>query len=152
MSKVNHPEHYNRGKIECIDVIEDWKLNFHLGNAVKYISRAGAKDNEIEDIEKAIWYLQRYVEKLKEVNKIIEELDIDKIVEESLKTQKEQEGYELVIFGKYTAIFTELDEAIKFVDSNLDNADIYKIIWEVNRNFFTRVGKYNKAGKYFDYF
>lgn len=152
MSKVNHPEHYNRGKIECIDVIEDWKLNFHLGNAVKYISRAGAKDNEIEDIEKAIWYLQRYVEKLKEINKIIEDLDIDKIVEESLKTQKEQEGYELVIFGKYTAIFTELEEAIKFVDGDLSNVDIYKIVWEINGSYFTRVGKYNKAGEYFDYF
>ena len=41
---VNHPQHYNVGKIEAIDVIEDWNLSFHLGNAVKYIARAGHKD------------------------------------------------------------------------------------------------------------
>ncbi|MDY2737114.1 DUF3310 domain-containing protein, partial [Intestinibacter sp.] len=44
MDKVNHPAHYNTGKIEVIDYIEDQDLNFHLGNVVKYISRAGKKD------------------------------------------------------------------------------------------------------------
>ena len=55
---VNHPSHYTDGKIEVIDFIEDKNLGFHLGNAVKYISRAGKKDpnKEIEDLEKAIWY------------------------------------------------------------------------------------------------
>ena len=49
---VNHPQHYNVGKIEAIDVIEDWNLSFHLGNAVKYIARAGHKDKDktIEDL------------------------------------------------------------------------------------------------------
>jgi hypothetical protein len=62
---VNHPAHYNVGSIEVIDAIEDWHLGFHLGNAVKYIARAGHKDplKKKEDIEKAIWYLQRYVGK-----------------------------------------------------------------------------------------
>lgn len=64
---VNHPEHYNKGKIEVIDAIEDWKLGFHLGNAVKYIARAGYKGKEKEDIEKAIWYLNRYLEKRSKV-------------------------------------------------------------------------------------
>lgn len=60
--KVNHPSHYNQGKIEVIEYIEDKKFSYHLGNAIKYISRAGKKDNESEDIRKAIWYLQRHLE------------------------------------------------------------------------------------------
>lgn len=61
---VSHPSHYNSGKIEVIEFIEDQKLNFHKGNAVKYISRAGKKHpgKEIEDLEKAIWYLRREIE------------------------------------------------------------------------------------------
>lgn len=61
---VNHPAHYADGKIEVIDFIEDKQLGFHLGNAIKYISRAGKKDpsKKHEDIEKAIWYLTRYID------------------------------------------------------------------------------------------
>lgn len=64
---VNHPSHYTDGKIEVIDFIEDKKLNFHRGNAVKYIVRAGKKDiaKEIEDLEKAVWYINREIERLK---------------------------------------------------------------------------------------
>jgi hypothetical protein len=60
---VNHPSHYNTGKIEVIEFLEDQKLDFHCANAVKYISRAGRKDpaKHIEDLEKAIWYLARKV-------------------------------------------------------------------------------------------
>ena len=60
---VNHPSHYADGKIEVIDFIEDKNLGFCLGNAIKYISRAGKKDKskEAEDIKKAIWYLNRYL-------------------------------------------------------------------------------------------
>ena len=63
---VNHPSHYTFGTIETIDVIEDWELPYHLGNAVKYISRAGRKDpsKKLEDLEKARWYLNRYIELL----------------------------------------------------------------------------------------
>lgn len=63
---VNHPSHYCDGKIEVIDYIEDKKLNYHLGNVVKYISRAGKKDENktIEDLKKARWYLDRYITKL----------------------------------------------------------------------------------------
>ena len=57
--KVDHPPHYNRGNIEAIDVIEDWGLDFHLGNAVKYICRAEYKGSYKEDVKKAIWYLKR---------------------------------------------------------------------------------------------
>lgn len=65
---VNHPSHYTDGKIEVIDYIEDKKLNYHLGNVVKYVSRAGKKDKSktIEDLKKARWYLDRYIEKLEE--------------------------------------------------------------------------------------
>ncbi len=61
---VNHPPHYMRGKIEAIEVIEDWKLGYHLGNTIKYLCRAGLKDSskEIEDLKKAHWYLTRYLE------------------------------------------------------------------------------------------
>lgn len=54
---VAHPSHYNTGKIEVIEFIEDQALGFHLGNAVKYICRAGRKDSDkmVEDMEKAIW-------------------------------------------------------------------------------------------------
>lgn len=63
---VTHPKHYNSGKIEVIEAIEDWRVNFHRGNAIKYIARAGKKDpaKEIEDLEKAIWYLEREKERL----------------------------------------------------------------------------------------
>lgn len=63
---VNSPSHYNSGKIEVIEFIEDQKLSYHSGNAVKYISRAGKKDPEkhLEDIKKGAWYLNREVENL----------------------------------------------------------------------------------------
>lgn len=60
---VNHPEHYTDGGIETIDFIEAKRLPYHLGNAVKYISRAGKKDQSkiVEDLQKAIWYIERYI-------------------------------------------------------------------------------------------
>ena len=60
---VNHPPHYTFGKIEVIDVLEDWKLDFRLSLAIKYIARAGKKGSAKEDLEKAMWYLKRYIEK-----------------------------------------------------------------------------------------
>lgn len=64
---VNHPSHYTDGKIEVIQFIEDKNFNYHRGNAIKYISRAGKKStsNEIEDLEKAIWYLRREIKRLR---------------------------------------------------------------------------------------
>ena len=63
--KVNHPPHYNAGKIEAIGAIEDWDLGFHDGNALKYIARHKYKGNSVQDIEKAIWYLERHLNNLK---------------------------------------------------------------------------------------
>lgn len=58
---VNHPSHYTRGKIEVIDFIEDQQLPYHLGNVIKYIARAGHKGDKLEDLKKARWYLDRYI-------------------------------------------------------------------------------------------
>lgn len=59
---VKNPSHYCEGRrYEPIDVIEDWSLGYHLGNALKYISRAGRKQNEAEDLKKAVWYIERYL-------------------------------------------------------------------------------------------
>lgn len=60
---VNHPSHYTHGQYEVIDIIEDWKLNYHLGNAVKYIARCEHKGNKKQDLLKAIWYLKREIER-----------------------------------------------------------------------------------------
>lgn len=62
--KVNHSAHYNTGKYEVLDVIQDWKLNFSLGNVVKYVARAGKKDPNryLEDLEKAKVYLNTEID------------------------------------------------------------------------------------------
>lgn len=60
---VNKPKHYTTGKYEVIDVIEDWNLNFRLANAVKYIARHQHKGKPLEDLKKALWYLQREIDK-----------------------------------------------------------------------------------------
>jgi DNA-binding ferritin-like protein len=80
---VNHPSHYANGKIEVIDFIEDKELNYHRGNAVKYIARAGKKkDNgmsdimkEIQDLEKAVWYINREINRLKSTLHPIEKVE-----------------------------------------------------------------------------
>ena len=68
---VNHPNHYG-GKdnpYEAIKVIEAWDLGFCLGNTIKYISRAGKKDETIQELEKALWYLKREIKNLKDGKK-----------------------------------------------------------------------------------
>lgn len=69
---VNHPSYYTDGKIEVIDYIEDKKLNFNLGNAIKYISRAGKKDKtkEVEDLEKAVFYINREINRLEKTKEV----------------------------------------------------------------------------------
>jgi hypothetical protein len=66
---VNHPQHYGgvENTYEVIKVIEALDMDFHLGNTFKYIARAGKKgtDKEIQDLEKALWYLQRKIDLLK---------------------------------------------------------------------------------------
>jgi len=68
LDSVNHPSHYNSGKFEVIDVIHDWSLKFDLGNAVKYIARAGKKDASkyVEDLRKAIFYIEDEIKRYEE--------------------------------------------------------------------------------------
>lgn len=63
---VNNPQHYKGKKFEVIDIIEDYKLGFNLGNLIKYVLRAGKKDptKELEDLRKARYYLEREINKL----------------------------------------------------------------------------------------
>ena len=78
MDRVNSPNHYksDNNKFEVIDIIEFFNLNFHRGNVLKYLLRSGKKTEEgyeatakeIEDLEKAIWYLRREVKRIKESN------------------------------------------------------------------------------------
>lgn len=67
---VNHPKHYTShpSKIECIQVTEH--LNFCIGNAIKYLWRAGLKDNnsDIQDLKKAVWYIEREIARLSKTN------------------------------------------------------------------------------------
>ena len=58
MANAHGPDYYKRGSIEVWDFIRDQQLNYHLGNAIKYISRAGHKDDAISDLSKAIHYLE----------------------------------------------------------------------------------------------
>ena len=62
-----NPQHYKRNGIECIDVVEAFELGYHLGNAVKYILRAGRKTaSPLEDLRKARWYMEREIKRLTE--------------------------------------------------------------------------------------
>lgn len=61
---VNHPSHYIVGGIETIDFIEAKGLNYNLGNVVKYMTRADHKGNKVEDLKKALWYLNRELQNL----------------------------------------------------------------------------------------
>tara|TARA_Y100000034_G_C6902529_1_gene417734 strand:+ start:121 stop:339 length:219 start_codon:yes stop_codon:yes gene_type:complete len=68
--KVDHPDHYRatndpENVYEAIKIIEAWDLNFSLGNVIKYILRAGKKKEEIKDLEKALWYLNRHIQNIK---------------------------------------------------------------------------------------
>ena len=66
VSNVEHPAHYNIGKVEVIDAINEWQLDFDLGNVVKYVARAGHKDpsKTVEDLKKARFYLDDEISRL----------------------------------------------------------------------------------------
>lgn len=63
--QIDHPEHYQSDGIEVIDIIDNFNLNFNLGNSIKYILRAEKKGNKKQDLEKAIWYINHELEKYK---------------------------------------------------------------------------------------
>lgn len=104
---VNHPTHYTDGKYETIEFIERNSFDYHDGNAIKYISRAGKKDPNklIEDLEKALWYINRADHKLDYDNHAITVHDyiLDKKLSPALasvialiETSCYQEAYEML--------------------------------------------------------
>ena len=62
--ELTNPKHYKIGSVEAITVIEDWNLDFHLGNVIKYIARACHKGDLIGDLKKASWYINRKIQLL----------------------------------------------------------------------------------------
>lgn len=60
---INHPEHYTASKVEVMDAIEAWSLNFALGNVVKYVARCDRKGKPLEDLRKCRWYLEREIKR-----------------------------------------------------------------------------------------
>ena len=71
-NKLDHPEYYNKGEYEVVDVIYDWDLNFSLGNVVKYVARHKHKDDPLEDLKKARWYLEYEIQKFEDRKKGLE--------------------------------------------------------------------------------
>lgn len=61
----NMDKHYKQGKVEAIDLIEAYNLNFNLGNAIKYIARCNYKNDKVNDLTKAIWYINREINNTK---------------------------------------------------------------------------------------
>lgn len=59
---INNPSHYTYARVECIEIIEDLALPFHLGCAFKYLWRWNAKATPEENVRKAVWYLERWLE------------------------------------------------------------------------------------------
>ena len=102
---VRNPAHYTEGRqIEPIDVIEDWQLPFHLGNALKYIASAGRKGDSPElirqDISKAIWYLERFSDQFIEAE--AQANDADWILE-----AKEKKDYEGPLYARHPDLGTD---------------------------------------------
>jgi hypothetical protein len=66
---VNHPTHYNKhpSGVECITIVEHF--NFCIGNAIKYLWRANQKNNYLEDLQKARWYVDREIQRVTEAKK-----------------------------------------------------------------------------------
>ena len=79
MERDNINPKYYKGKVEVIDAIEAWGLNFHRGNAIKYIARAAKKnkETEIEDLEKAVWYINREIQRLEKLKKSKDRKQVD---------------------------------------------------------------------------
>ena len=90
---INRPAHYAEGRaFEPIDVIADWELNYHLGNCLKYVSRAGRKQSQLEDLKKARWYLSREIETLEAAEDVPFRTTYEEVVQSLIENA--QRGYE----------------------------------------------------------
>ena len=74
---INHPDHYTAGGIEVYDFIESWKLDFAIGNVVKYLARSPYKGKKLEDLKKARWYLNKAIEREEKNSLKIKEVSLD---------------------------------------------------------------------------
>ena len=74
---INHPDHYTVGGIEVYDFIESWKLDFAIGNVVKYLARSPYKGKKLEDLKKARWYLNKAIEREEKNSLKIKEIYLD---------------------------------------------------------------------------
>jgi hypothetical protein len=114
---VNNPSHYTEGRsYEPIDVIEDWDLGFHLGNALKYISRAGRKDpaSYRQDLSKAVWYLEKEMDKVHD-QAVVAEMDrVNQIP---------------------STVLPGSDDDVPFYDSEMF-AEYAHDVWDAEREFF----------------
>ena len=92
------PSYYQRGTYQVWDFIRDQELNFHLGNAIKYICRAGYKDSKIQDLKKAIHYLKNELEHEENLY-----LGTSEAIQEDLQFEKRHFTYdEIVSEGSYS--------------------------------------------------
>lgn len=124
METVNHPAHYNSGGIEVIDVIEDWGLGFSLGNALKYICRAGRKTNDpLEDLKKAQWYIRRAMRN-REIFKISGNTRISGIEVADAFEMDPLFGDMILALWRYSMFYNENDLAR--IDSALDEIINYE--------------------------
>ncbi len=137
---VNHPSHYTDGNIEVIDFIEDKGLGFCLGNAIKYISRAGKKypDKEIEDLEKAVWYINRRIKELKK-EKNEKEVNENICLFESEKDKLDSLGNSKEIVDEFEKN-TEIKPIIEFDKDMEKNAKIEPI-----RGLRAKIGVYDEV-------
>lgn len=141
--QVNKPSHYIGGrKYEPIDVIQDWDLGFCLGNALKYISRAGRKDPEktLEDLRKAQWYVNRAITELEEPDESSYSLPYSShtfdLYGEILKAQPSDLGYGLRCPGRLKQSLEDhkLCTAWDSDDSYMIETKHSEHYYDVNRN------------------
>lgn len=95
---VNHPEHYKGKKLEVIDIIDDYNLSFSLGNVIKYVLRAGKKEDAVEDLKKARWYLSREID------------DLEDQIEQSTPVKEKPKAYHVTDEYSYKCLMKELEE------------------------------------------
>ena len=138
MEKINHPEHYKGNKYEAIDIIDDYQLGFNLGNAVKYILRAGKKGDAAEDLKKAKWYIEHEICKLmnenerKKEKEQVDEADVffAKMYAASKAQKKEAQSKRCHECKRYETKNCRLEDLIRH---SYDISDYCCYLWEAKK-------------------
>lgn len=120
MSQVNHAPHYGgaNNQYEAIKVIEDWQLDFCLGNVVKYISRAGKKDDMLQDLKKAKWYIDRKIYQIEPTKSESKNITFDSLIEQLDKLIEESSKKEFDYFEKGIVMLATYEYAQKLAYMN----------------------------------